>query len=44
VCQIFKTIQSFAYQNSKARGVGGMNLAPFVADLVENVFTRSKPI
>jgi hypothetical protein len=35
---IFKTIQSLAHQNSNAHGVGCMNLAPFVADLVEDVF------
>ena len=41
---ICKTIQSLAYENSKAHGVGCINLAPFVADVVEDVFTRSKLI
>jgi hypothetical protein len=36
--------QSLARQNSKAQSVGCMNLAPFVAELVENVFTRSQLI
>lgn len=41
---IFRTIQSLTYQISNAHGVGRMNLAPCVADLVEEVFTRPKPI
>ena len=41
---IFKTIWPSAYQDSNAHGVSCMNLVPFVADLVEDVFTRSKLI
>jgi hypothetical protein len=41
---VFKTIQSLEHQSSNAHGVGCMTLAPCVADLVEDVLTRSKLI